>query len=230
MKKTKRLLSITLISVILILPTVFSASATDLVDPENIDSIMSYFGIDANDPESVQNAIDQIKNGGLSGIMNLLGINVQDILSELESYLGQVASTTDVSSSEESSVTLTEEQTTEKTVIETTTANTPVYTPVYPSYSYQQEPSTEKPLPVKPSKNETTTAETVTEESTKEIVTVTEIITETSKTTNSTENSSEFSAKTILIVFLTIVIFVSGLGTGIIVTKKISENDRKLED
>lgn len=135
MKNFKKIVITMLISCMLLVPFAATVSATDLVDPDNISSMLSYFGIDINDPESIQNAIDQIKNGGLSGILNMLGIDIADMLDELQEYLGQMTPPTTQGTTTEEEAT-TEEETTEEPTTEVPTTSAPVYTPVYPSYSY----------------------------------------------------------------------------------------------
>ena len=209
----------------LVIPFISSASAADLVDPDNIDAITKYFGVDLSDPASIQKFIDQLENGGASALLNILGIDISEILAELETYLNTMETTTVDNAVEDSSVTGIEEQTTTIVVIEETTAEKHTYT-TYPSYNYEQEATSEKILPVKPS-NKKTTAETVTEKTTDK----SGITTESSSTTESTtKNDSEISAKTVLIVLLTLFIFVTGLCTGTIVTKKISEKSNKSEE
>ena len=88
MKAFKKIVITALVSCLLLVPLAGTAQAEALFDPDNTNSILSFFGIDTSDPESIQNAIDEIREGGLSGIMNILGINVADILDELEAYLG----------------------------------------------------------------------------------------------------------------------------------------------
>ncbi len=150
MKVLKRIVLATLAACLLIVPFVGTASAVSLVDPENINSIMEYFGIDANDPNSVQGAIDEIREGGLSAILNILGIDVADILDELESYLGAMSppsiipqETTTVPETTTEQETTTEPETTAPPTTLPPTTVPPVYTPTYPSYNYV--PSTQAP-------------------------------------------------------------------------------------
>lgn len=133
MTKFKKIIVAVMVSLMLILPLGATASAADLVDPDNINGIAKYFGIDLSDPESIQNAIDEIREGGLSGIMNLLGIDIADILDTLEEYIGsmQVPTTKPAETTEPT----TEEPTTEEpTTEEPATTPPPVYTPTYPTY------------------------------------------------------------------------------------------------
>ena len=143
MKIFKKIVLAMLVSCMLVVPLAGTASATGLIDPANINSIMDYFGIDANDPNSVQGAINQIQDGGLSAIMSILGIDVSEILDELQAYLGAMSPTVTLPQMTTAPETTTEQETT--TEAETTTSapvtQAPVYTTVYPSYSYT--PTTE---------------------------------------------------------------------------------------
>lgn len=145
MKAFKKIVLSVLISCLLLVPLTGTAQATALFDPDNISSILSFFGIDTSNPESIQDAIDEIREGGLSGIMSILGINVADILDELEKYLSDMTPPTlprpqETTTAE--SETTTEEPTTEAP---TTQAPPPVYTPTYPSYTYPAVPPTTLP-------------------------------------------------------------------------------------
>lgn len=148
MKAFKKIIVVMIISCLLTVPFIGTASAQGLVDPENVNSILEYFGIDANDPNSIQGAIDDIREGGLSSILNILGIDVADILDELEAYLGAMSppSILPQPTTTEAETTTEEETTTE---IETTTLPPttvpPVYTPTYPSYNYTPAPATTLP-------------------------------------------------------------------------------------
>lgn len=145
MKAFKKIVLSVLISCLLLVPLTGTAQATALFDPDNISSILSFFGIDTSNPESIQDAIDEIREGGLSGIMSILGINVADILDELEKYLSDMTSPTLPRPQETTTAepeTTTEEPTTEAP---TTQAPPPVYTPTYPSYTYPAVPSTTLP-------------------------------------------------------------------------------------
>ncbi len=133
MTKVKKIIVAVMVSCMLLVPFASTASATDLVDPDNINGIAKYFGIDLSDPESIQDAINQIKDGGLSGLMNLFGIDIADILETLEEFLGSM----ELPTQKPEETTTEEESTTEEpTTEEPTTAAPPVYTPVYPSYQY----------------------------------------------------------------------------------------------
>ncbi len=145
MKAFKKIVLSVLVSCLLLVPFAGTAQATALFDPDNINSILSFFGIDTSNPESIQDAIDEIREGGLSGIMNILGINVADILDELEKYLGDMTPPTVTRPQEtttEEPETTTEEPTTEAP---TTSAPPPVYTPTYPSYTYPTLPPATQP-------------------------------------------------------------------------------------
>lgn len=145
MKAFKKIVLSVLVSCLLLVPFTGTAQATALFDPDNISSILSFFGIDTSDPESIQDAIDEIREGGLSGIMNILGINVADILDELEKYLSDMTPPTITRPQETTTAepeTTTEEPTTEAP---TTSAPPPVYTPTYPSYTYPTTPPTTQP-------------------------------------------------------------------------------------
>lgn len=138
MKVLKKVILAMLLSCMLVVPFLGTAGATGIIDPANINSIMDYFGIDANDPNSVQGAIDEIQNGGLSSIMSILGINVADIIDELEAYMDamSIPSILPQQSTTEPEAT-TEETTTEaETTTQMPTTAPHVYTTTYPSYSY----------------------------------------------------------------------------------------------
>ena len=137
MKTLKKVLLAVLISCMLVMPFASSASAADLIDPDNINALTKYFGVDLSDPASIQKVIDQIKNGGLSAALNLLGIDISEILAELETYLSamEIPTTQPVTTTEPE--TTTEEATTEEpTTVPTTVA--PTYTA--PSYNYTPQP------------------------------------------------------------------------------------------
>ena len=133
MTKVKKIIVALLVSCMLLLPMAVTASATDLIDPDNINGFAKYFGIDLSDPESIQNAIDEIKNGGLNGILGLLGIDIADILENLEEYLD--FSKINVPTTEAPETTTEEEPTTEEPTTEAPTTRPPVYTPTYPTYT-----------------------------------------------------------------------------------------------
>ena len=229
MTKVKKIIVALLVSCMLLLPMAVTASATDLVDPDNINGIAKYFGIDLSDPESIQNAIDEIKNGGLNGILGLLGIDIADILITLEAYLAMTESSTSVLQE-----TTTEEKTTEATT-EQSSESVPVQTPSNPSYiqpEYTPPEKSDSPavIPTKPSvsskkpsveatNEETTTDIELSEEFTEDF---TEELSEELAFT-STNNNSSFSSQTIIIIALTLAVFISGIGTGIFIVKKLNE-------
>ena len=226
MKAFKKIILTTLISCVLLVPFITMANAEALSDPDNIKSVFDFFGIDLDDPEGVQTAIDEIKEGGLSGIMNMLGIDVNDLLNELQYYLDDMNGTTlpvaanpDVSETTTAQAT-TEAGTTEKPV---TSAPPPVYAPTYPSYT---PPSTSKPLPGKPAVSATTEKAENTEEPATEEESTTELIA-TEEQTTETIKESVISKDTVTLIILTIAIFIAGLGTGIFVSRRISENQRE---
>ncbi|MBR2411118.1 MAG: hypothetical protein IKB08_05280 [Clostridia bacterium] len=133
MTKFKKIIVAVMVSLMLILPLGATASAADLIDPDNINGIAKYFGIDLSDPESIQNAIDEIREGGLSGIMNLFGIDIADILDTLEEYIGSMQVPT--TKPQETTEPTTEEPVTEEpTTEEPATTPPPIYTPTYPTY------------------------------------------------------------------------------------------------
>ncbi len=146
MKAFKKIILTMLVSCLLFVPFVSTANAEALADPDNIKSVLEFFGINLDDPDSIQDAIDEIREGGLSGILNILGINVADILDELEKYLGAMTPPTLPTLPQETTTeepeTTTEEATTEAP---TTSAPPPVYTPTYPSYTYPTLPPTTLP-------------------------------------------------------------------------------------
>ncbi len=71
----------------LLLPLATTASAEALADPDSWKAMFAMFGIDLDDPESVQKAIDELKNGGLTGILKLAGIDLSELIGELEEFL-----------------------------------------------------------------------------------------------------------------------------------------------
>lgn len=132
MKNFRKLIAAVMVSCLLMIPTVSAVSAADMFNSENISAVLQQFGIDLSDPESIQETINQIRDGGLSGILNFLGIDVSEILDELQKYLSAMEMpTSEETTTEEEPTTLEEEPTTE---VPTTSA--PVYTPTYPSYNY----------------------------------------------------------------------------------------------
>ena len=208
MKNLKKVICTLLTCAICITPLTATVSAQDLVDPENINSIANYFGIDLSDPESVQNAINNIQNGGISGLMSILGIDASDIIDELQAYAENmdVVTTAPVSTAPATTETTTEETT--QAVI-TTVVEKPVYIPV-----------TQKPTEAATA--ETTTEEETTEEQGEEAQTT---------TVQSIESiGTEIPQTTIFVIISTVAVFIAGLATGIGITKYMSGKDRKKEE
>ena len=187
MKAFKKIVLIILIFCFLVVPFMGTAQAADLLNPDNINSIYSFFGIDTSNPESIQDAIDRIENEGLSGIMGILGLDTSEILDELQAQLNKMSAET---TSEENTVIIPTE-TAEETTTEKKEASTETnHVTEYPSYNYSPESTTAKPLPVKPSKveaNETTTEATSKEVTVEDITTSN---TEAEATESDTEKSS----------------------------------------
>ena len=147
MKVFRKIVLTMVVSCLLIVPFTGTAQAADLFNPDNLESVFSFFGIDTSDPESIQDAIDKIENEGLSGIMSILGIDVSEILDELQSYLGAMTPPTTRPQETTTQETTEPEATTEEpTTAEPTTTPPPVYVPTtYPSYNYYPTPSTTLP-------------------------------------------------------------------------------------
>ncbi len=131
MTKVKKIIIAIIVSCMLAVPMAVTASATALVDPDNINAIAKYFGIDLSDPESIQDTINQIRDGGLNAILGLLGIDIADILETIEEYLGGM----NVPTTAPPETTTEEEPTTEEPTTEEPTTRPPVYAPTYPSYT-----------------------------------------------------------------------------------------------
>ena len=132
MKTLKKIVLAVVMCAMLVMPFASTASAQDLVDPDNINSIAKYFGIDLSDPESINKAINDLRENGLSGLMSLLGIDVSDILDELQKYMIQMDMVTTAPATTEPT---TEEPTTEEPTTEAPTTSAPIYAPTYPSYT-----------------------------------------------------------------------------------------------
>ena len=146
MKTFRKIVLTMLVSCLLIVPFMGTAQAADLLNPDNINSIFSFFGIDTSNPESIQDAIDKIQNEGLSGIMGILGLDVSEILDELQSYLGAMTpSTTKPQETTTEPETTEPETTTEEPATEAPTTAPYIPTPTYPSYNYNPTPSTTLP-------------------------------------------------------------------------------------
>lgn len=151
MKNFKKILITVMISCLLLIPTVSTVSAADMFNSDNISAVLQQFGLDLSNPESIQDIINQIREGGLSGILNLMGIDISEILDELQKYLISFELPTraeETTTEEEETTTEEEESTTEEP-----TTSAPVYTPTYPSYNYT--PPTYTPATTLP--EETTT-------------------------------------------------------------------------
>lgn len=134
MKAFKKIVLAMLISCLLVVPFAGTAHAEDLADPDAMKSILAYFKIDLNDPASIQKAIDEIKEGGISGFLNILGIDISEILDELSGYLSDMSPST---TKPQETTTEEPETTTEapETTTEEPTTAPPVYVPpTYPSY------------------------------------------------------------------------------------------------
>ena len=224
MKVFKKIVISVFVSCLLIVPFMGTAQATDLVDPNNIDSIMGYFDIDQNDPESIQAAIDEIKNGGLSGMLGLLGIDISTILDELTGYLNEAATATTLHQEQETVIqeTATTEVTT--SIIASTSETTTT------AISYTQ-PTASKPLPPKPAAVATTEAEKASEDA-EDVTKETDIKASgeqasTEQKTAADNKDSVISKNTLAIISVTIIIFIAGLSAGILISKKLSE--KKIE-
>lgn len=131
MTKFKKIISAILLSCMLLIPVsaAVTASATD-----GINAVFQLMGIDLSDPESIQKAIDELKNNGLPAIAGLFGVDLSDIMDELSKYLQvQVPTTAPVETTTQEETTE-EESTTEEPTTEEPTTRKPVYTPP-PTYS-----------------------------------------------------------------------------------------------
>ncbi len=148
MTKVKKIVVAILVSCMLLVPMAATASAADLIDPDNINAIAKYFGIDLSDPESIQKTIDQIKNGGLSGLMGLFGVDIAGILETLEEYLdfAQISvPTTEAPETTTQEEPTTEEPATQAPTTEVPTTLPPVYTPSYTQPTYTSPATTLPP-------------------------------------------------------------------------------------
>lgn len=149
MKRFGKIIASLVIGCMLLIPFSSVVYAQDLFSKDNLSAIFEIIGVDLSDPDSIQATIDKIKEGGFSGILGLLGVDIGGIVDELQDFL--FAFETDPT-------TTTEEDTTEEeteSVAETTTEE-PTYN--YPSYEYT--PPTYTPQTTLP--EETTTLEIVT--------------------------------------------------------------------
>ena len=212
MKAFKKIVLSVLISCLLLVPLTGTAQAAALSDPDNMNSILSFFGVDTSNPDSIQDAIDEIRGGGLSGIMNHLGINVEDVLDELEKALENMQHETTIPAAAETD---TPEETTEETTSAPATT-VPAHT----------QPTVQKPLPAKPAVNATTEAPETTEAPATEQESSSEQTTTEEQTTANTKEGF-ISKDSVLIILLTLVIFIAGLGTGIFISGKISGKHRE---
>ncbi len=130
MKHIKKITATLLAAFVFVLPMSATVFAADLINPDNISAIGQMFGIDFSDPQSIQNAIDKIQTGGLSGLVTgVFGIDINDLLDELKEYLFAFESET------KPQETTTEEPTTEEPTTEAPTTQPPVTAPTYPSYT-----------------------------------------------------------------------------------------------
>lgn len=135
MKNFKKIVIAAVLSCLLLIPTVSTVSAADMFSKENILATFQLFGIDLSDPESVQKVIEQVRDGGLSGFLDLFNIDVSEALDELQDYLSAMTPTTqpEETTTEEEPTTEPEETTTEEP---TTAKPKPKPQPTYPSYNY----------------------------------------------------------------------------------------------
>lgn len=142
MKKVKKIVVSLLISCMLLLPMATTASAEALADPDAWKATLAMFGIDLDDPESVQKAIDEFKNGGLTGVLKLLGVDLTEMIEELEDFL--FAFETETTTKTQPTTTeppTTQPPTTQRPTYPTYTPQTPTAPPIYT----EPEPTTEEP-------------------------------------------------------------------------------------
>ncbi len=219
MKVLKKIILSALMCTVLLIPFASTASATDTVDPENVESILNYFNIDTNDPESIQRAIDEIKNGGLSGVFGILGFDTSDILNELSGYLGAMPEIQTTASAETTTEEVTtEEETTEEPEPETVIIEKPVYIPV-----------TQKPVDNSKTESEDIqeTTEATTEAETAEPATTEN---ESDAAENNAADESQIPKTTIFVIASTITIFAIGLLTGIGVTRFLTGRPKQADE
>ncbi len=152
MKNLKKVIVAVMLSCLLLLPTAATVSAADMFSKDNISAALQMFGIDISDPESIQGVIDEIRNGGLSGLLKVFDVDVSEILDELQKYLASMEIPTQAETTTEEEETTTEE---EEPTTEEPTTSAPVTNPTYPSYNYT--PPTYTPATTLPP--ETTTFE-----------------------------------------------------------------------
>ncbi len=145
MKKFRKIFASLLISCMLVLPFAATASAEGMLS--DITDIIQYFGYDLTQ-EGITKMINDIQNGGLGGIIELIGGG--DIMKELQEYMNAF----------ESELTTRPQETTtqeESTTAEEPKTEAPTQPPVvYPSYQYTP-PATVTPATTLPP--ETTTFE-----------------------------------------------------------------------
>lgn len=144
MKKFRNLLAAVIISCMLVLPTAITASAADLVDPDNISAMLEMIlgsDVDLSNPDSIREAISKITSGGFGGIIDFIGGG--DILDVLNDYLNAFES--------ELTTKAPETTTAEPTTPEPTTSPRPTY----PSYNSTPTAPTAPPSTTQPA--ETTT-------------------------------------------------------------------------
>ncbi|MBQ9945902.1 MAG: hypothetical protein IJO68_05190 [Clostridia bacterium] len=126
MTKFKKIISAILLSCMLLIPVSAAVTASAM---DGINAFFQIAGIDLSDPESIQEAIDKISEGGLSGLAGIFGADISDIMDELSKYLQvQVPTTAPVETTTEEETTE-EESTTEEPTTEEPTTRKPVYTP-----------------------------------------------------------------------------------------------------
>lgn len=145
MKKAVKFISVIVLSCMLLVPMTSAVYAADFFNKDNLSAVFQMIGVDLSDPESIQNAINSLREGGFSSIIGLFGFDISNIVEELQDYLFAF----------ETNPTTTEEPTTE----EETTTEEPTEEPThnYPSYEYT--PPTYTPQVTLP--EETTTLEIV---------------------------------------------------------------------
>ncbi len=139
MKHIKKLTATLLAAFILMLPLAVTSFAADFFTKDNLSAVAQMFGIDFSDPESIQNAIDEIQNGGLSGLIGVFGFDINDILNELKEYLFAFESETTTAQA------TTEEPTTAEPTTEAPTTAPPTTAP-----SYQYTPPATTPTVAQP--------------------------------------------------------------------------------
>ncbi len=133
MKNLRKIIVAIIASCILIMPAASTAYAADMFSSENISAVLQQFGLDLTSPEGIQEAINTIRDGGLSGILNLMGIDVSEILDELQKYLVAI----EIPTTQPPETTTEEEPT---TMAEETTTEVPTTARPAPAPSYQYTP------------------------------------------------------------------------------------------